>query len=157
MFKYIALSFCIFFSVNVSALDVYEWTLDINTGSKHDNAYYGKDKAFNENNNGAGITYGFSNTIDFKVGYYENSYHRTSVYGGPVLNKDFYYHNDFVISPGVGLMFTTGYHGIVENAPVVAPIIHPSISFGFKTLRSTVGYIPYGENNVLTFQTQIQF
>lgn len=159
MLKYLVFIACLAFSFSVQALDVYEWTLDINTGSKHDSKTYGRNnsKTYNETNNGIGFTFGYTHSIDIKLGYYENSYNKTSVYGGAVLNKDFYFHNDFVISPGFGFLMATGYEGTVKNAPALAPMLHPSISFGFRTLRSTIGYIPYGTNNVLTFQTQIQF
>lgn len=138
------------------ALDLDEWTLDVNTASKHRTKTYGLNKTYNEDNDGLGITYGYTPSIDIKLGYFDNSYHKRSVYLGASFNKDFYFHNKFVISPGIGLMFTTGYDDTPINAPVIAPIPHPSISFGFKTLRSTIGYIPSGDG-VLTFQTQVQF
>ncbi|MBX2809663.1 MAG: hypothetical protein KTR20_13645, partial [Cellvibrionaceae bacterium] len=144
-------------SFSAQALDVYEWTLDINTASKHENSHYGHNQTYNESNDGIGLSFGYSENIDIKLGYYDNSYHKTSIYTGFVLNKDYYIYNDFVISPGVGLMFATGYDKVVNNAPIIAPMLHPSISFGFRTLRSTIGTIPYSANKVITFQTQIQF
>ena len=156
MFRYIALFFFVIFAVPSYSLEPYEWTLDVNTSSRHQRQTYGNDKYYNENNNGFGLTYAYTESIDLKIGYFENSYHNTSAYGGLTLNEDFYIHDEFVISPGIGLMFSTGYQNTPLNAPLVVPIIHPSISIGFKTMRSTVGYIP-SRNPVLTFQTQIQF
>jgi len=144
-------------SLQTYALEVYEWTMDFNTSSKHSDATYGKNQYYNEENNGFGMTYGYSDYIDIKVGFFENSYFNTSVYAGAVLNKDFYFFNHIVISPGLGLMLSTGYDDTPLNAPAVSPIFHPSISFGYKALRSTIGYIPYGEDKVITFQTQILF
>lgn len=157
MYQYIALTIFFVITLPTQALDIYEWTLDINTASKHDNINYGRNQTYNENNNGLGFSFGYSEAIDIKLGYYKNSYNKTSVYTGFVFNKDYYFHNDFVISPGLGLMFATGYDKVLNNVPIVAPMLHPSISFGFRTLRSTIGYLPYSTNKVLTFQTQIQF
>jgi len=156
LLKYIALFSLLFFVLPAYALEPYEWTLDVNTASKHEKNTYGKDKYYNENNNGFGFTYGYSNSLDVKLGYFKNSYHKTSIYAGFTVNRDFYVHDQFVISPGIGMMFSTGYHDTPLSAPILAPVLHPSISIGFKTMRSTVGYIPSG-NGVLTFQTQIQF
>jgi len=151
----------ILFSSNTFSLELYEWTMDINTGSKHsDEAYqnnYGNNQYFNEDNSGFGVTYGYSEHLDVKMGFFENSYFNTSTYVGAVLNKDFYIFSDLVISPGLGLILTTGYDDTPINAPSIAPILHPSISFGHKLLRSTIGYIRYGEDEVYTFQTQILF
>ncbi|MGH1441762.1 MAG: hypothetical protein ACRBBR_16735 [Cellvibrionaceae bacterium] len=157
----VGFSSAILFSSNTLALDSYEWSMDINTGSKHsDQSYknsYGNNQYYNEDNEGFGITYGYKDYLDIKMGFFENSYFKTSTYIGAVLNKDFYIFNDIVISPGLGLMLTTGYDDTPIDAPVIAPIFHPSISFGHKLLRSTIGYIPYGEDKVITFQTQILF
>lgn len=142
---------------NACALDVYEWTMDINTGSKHSDTSYAANQYYNEENKGFGVTYGYSNHIDIKFGFFENSYYNTSVYAGAVLNQDFYLFNNLVVSPGLGLMLSTGYDDTPIDAPVIAPIFHPSISFGLKSMRSTIGYIPYGEDKVITFQTQILF
>jgi len=146
-----------FFCTNVSALNVYEWSMDINTGSKHSDQTYGNNRYYNEDNKGLGVSYGYTKYLDVKMGFFENSYFKTSTYAGLVLNKDFYIFNDILISPGLGLMLTTGYDDTPVNAPTVAPIFHPSISFGHKLIRSTIGYIPYGEDKVVTFQTQILF
>ncbi len=157
MFKYIATVVIIFFSLNTAALDIDEWTLDINTGSKHSDDTYGANNYYNENNDGFGMTFGYSDMLDIKFGYYENSYNKTSLYTGIVLNKDYYIFNKIVISPGIGVMLASGYDDTPMNAPVIAPILHPSIAIGHKNLRSTIGYIPYGEDKVFTFQTQILF
>jgi hypothetical protein len=157
MFKYIAIGVISFFSITTHALDAYEWTLDMNTGSKHSSDTYAANKYYNEENHGFGVTYGYSPYVDVKVGFYENSYYQTSLYGGIVLNKDYYIFNDLVISPGIGLLFATGYNNTPIDAPALAPILLPSITIGNKTLRSTIGYIPYGEDTVFTFQTQILF
>ncbi|MEO0444192.1 MAG: hypothetical protein AAFZ92_10740 [Pseudomonadota bacterium] len=157
MFKYIAIVLVSFFCSSSFALGVYEWTLDVNTSSWHSSPTYGRGNFYNEDNDGFGFSYGYSDMLDFKMGYFENSYHNTSVYAGLALNKDYYFYNDIVLSPGIGVMFTTGYKDTNLNAPTLAPIVHPSITIGHRMLRSTIGYIPYGENTVLTFQTQIQF
>lgn len=144
-------------SLQANALDLYEWTMDINTGSKHSDNSYGSHQYYNEENDGFGVSYGYTKNIDLKVGFFENSYFKTSMYAGVVLNKDYYIFNNILISPGLGLMLSTGYDDTPIDAPLIAPIFHPSISFGHKALRSTIGYIPYGEDKVITFQTQILF
>ncbi|MGH1485069.1 MAG: hypothetical protein ACRBCI_02540 [Cellvibrionaceae bacterium] len=157
MFRYCVFIVIWMCSSQLFALDANEWTLDINTGSKHSSETYGKNKYYNEENNGFGMTFGYSDMIDIKIGFFDNSYNKSSVYGGAVFNKDYYIFNDIVVSPGVGLMFTTGYHDTPIDAPALAPIVYPTITIGHKTLRSTIGYVPYGEDTVFTFQTQIQF
>ncbi len=157
MYRIIILSIATLLSLNAYALETYEWSMDINTGSKHSNSSYGKNQYYNEENDGVGLTYGYSQNIDIKVGFFENSYYRTTVYAGAVLNKDFNLFNNIVVSPGIGFMLATGYDNTAADAPIIAPIVHPSISFGHKALRSTIGYIPYGEDKVITFQTQILF
>lgn len=157
MYRYTALLVLVLFSQPLFALEPYEWTLDMNTGSKHSSDTYGKNKYYNEENNGFGMTYGYSETLDIKAGFFDNSYNKTSFYGGAVFNHDYYVFNDMVISPGLGLIFATGYRNTPANAPAIAPILYPTITLGHKTLRSTVGYVPYGEDTVFTFQTQVQF
>jgi hypothetical protein len=157
MHQYIVFIVILMFSGSLAALDQNEWTLDINTGSKHSKETYAKNKYYNEENDGFGLTFGYSDMIDIKVGFFENSYEKSSIYGGAVFNKDYYLFNDIVVSPGVGLIFATGYHNTPVDAPMLAPIVYPTITIGHKTLRSTIGYIPYGEDTVFTFQTQIQF
>ena len=142
---------------NTHALDTYEWSVDLNTGSKHSDAYYSGNKFYNEDNEGVGLTYGYKRNIDLKFGFFENSYYKTTVYAGAVFNQDFYMLNDMVISPGIGLIFASGYDNTPMDAPMITPVLHPSLSFGHKSLRSTIGYIPFGDVEVVTFQTQILF
>jgi|GEM_PF-3418021 len=156
LYKYIAWVLLLCFMAPVHALDPYEWTLDVNTASKHQIKTYDRGKKYNENNDGFGFTYGYTDSLDLKVGYFENSYNNTSVYAGFVVNKDFYIHDKFVISPGLGVLFTSGYDDTPLQMPFITPVLHPSLSIGFNTLRSTIGFIP-SNNNVITFQTQIQF
>lgn len=151
---FILLSFVV---LPASALEIYEWSVDLNTSSSHRDSSNNSRTFFNEENDGAGFTYGYSKHIDIKAGFFENSYFRTTVYAGAVLNQDFYLFNHFVISPGIGLIFATGYDNTPADAPIIAPIVHPSISFGYKYLRSTIGYIPYDDARVITFQTQFLF
>lgn len=157
MFRYIAAFFIAVVSYQAHGLELYEWTLDFNTGSKHENPTYGANQYYNEDNDGFGITYGYSDNVDLKFGFFENSYYQETYYAGFVLNKDYYLFNDFVISPGVGFIFATGYDDTPMDAPGVAPVIHPSISFGHRTLRSTIGYLPYDDDAIFTFQTQLMF
>lgn len=157
MYRALILSIATLLSLNTYALESYEWSVDINTGSKHSSSSYAPNKFYNEDNEGAGFTYGYSRNIDIKFGFFENSYYNTTVYAGAVFNQDYYLFNNFVISPGIGLILATGYDDTPVNAPVISPILHPSISFGNKSLRSTIGYIPFGEDKVITFQTQILF
>ena len=158
MYRFIAAVFFTALSLNTFALEANEWTMDFNTSSFHTSPTYANNKYYNEENNGFGFTYGYSEMLDVKVGYFENSYNKSSVYGGFVLNKDFYFlNNNLVVSPGMGLLLTTGYDDTPVDVPPVVPLLHPTISIGHRFVRSTIGYLPYGQDKVFTFQTQIMF
>ena len=157
MLKYIAPLLLALVITNVQALEFDDWAIDVNTGSRHSNATYGNHQYYNEDNDGVGLTFGYSPSIDIKLGFFDNSYNRTSVYGGLVFNHDFVIFGDFVISPGVGVLLASGYDHTPVDAPVLAPIVHPSLSFGHRYLRSSIGYIPYEDSTLITFQTQYFF
>src|SRR4030065_2163979 len=59
--------------------------LDVNGFSKHTQetfVYQGQQETFNGDNAGLGVTAALSKHIDLKVGFYDNSYFHTTVYGG---------------------------------------------------------------------------
>ena len=142
-------------SVQIQALEQGEWNFDLNVASKHSEESYGSGD-YNEENWGLGASYGYWDNLDLKFGFFENSYDKTSVYAGAFYHKDFYF-GDWTVAPGVGLLLATGYDDTPENAPVVAPILMPAITFGHRAVKANVGLIPFGQVKAATLQLQFNF
>ena len=138
------------------------WWLDVNLTSWHSRGQYfheGRFQEYNARNFGLGLSYDASEWCDVKAGWFNNSYHRTSLY---VLVHPRY---DFVRSPkgmfavGAGGGLITGYDGTVDDLARVSPmgILAFTIS-DERRWRVTLGYLPFrlllGDNHadVLTLQ-----
>lgn len=141
------------------ALDQGQWTLDINGASWHsENSYFhgGQNRQYNESNLGLGLSYGFHDNLDLKVGFFDNSYQKTSVYAGAFAHWDFYTQDrQWVISPGAFLLLASGYENTPENAPAIAPVPGFAVGVGHRKLRLNLGYIPFGQVQLATAQLQI--
>ena len=131
----------------------YALYLDINLASHHINT----DLNLNEDN------FGFGGTIeeresDIKVsgsiGYYENSYDRTSVYAAFGLKTDIFEYRDFSVQIG-GLM------GVVSGyEDKVIYMVLPTLTFGTDEVRGTFGYIPRLDDEspaAITFNVSVCF
>jgi hypothetical protein len=153
----------IFFSTLANAETGDIW-LDINVGSKHSTDTYwykGQTYEYNESNPGIGITYEASNTFDIKGGVYDNSYNQTSLYFAGNIKMDLAQSSDWIIEPGFMFGGATGYHDTPENL-LLAPIILPNVSVGYKRVRANFGYAPFSllpgfDVDVATFQMGIKF
>ncbi len=159
LFVLIITSFFMVFSTLTSA-DV---LLDVNLASKHigqsNYCYKGECKSINSSNLGLGLTYPTGSFTDIKVGFYNNSYYKTSVYGG-VNFKHEYNIGKLNVVPGVIVGMVTGYNGTPENAGIVAPILLLNVAVGTKNTHVIFGYLPstmFGGNvNVITVQLQFR-
>jgi len=134
-----------------------DWGLDLNLASRHsEDKYDNGTESYNEQNHGLGIAYGWRDDWDLKAGFFENSYEHTSAYAGAFWHRDFYW-GDWTVAPGVGLLLVTGYDNSPQNAPVVAPMLLPAVSFGHRALRANIGWVPFGEVDFFTLQLQLNF
>lgn len=149
--------FILLLSLPAFSLEEGKWALDISLTSIHQDNSYDDGQKYNENNFGLGASYGYSDSIDLKLGYFDNSYNRTTTYLAAVWQKDFHY-KALRISPGIGAFLLTGYDGAPENAEKFQPGAMPSLSLGYKNVALNIGLFPsVKSNNVLNFQLQIGF
>ncbi len=150
---YGALLFCL--ASSASALEKGEFTLDISGFSKHSKSTYienGTAHKYNETNPGLGISYGLSDNLDLRIGGFKNSYDRDSVYVGLNWHRDFYF-GDWTVAPGINLFLVSGY----ERRNDIPVAILPTLSFGHRAVKLSVGILPFGEDKVTTFQLQFNF
>jgi hypothetical protein len=96
---------------------------------------------FNSQNGGLGLTYSMTKHFDAKVGFYDNSYYRTSWYAGVNAKYDFNY-GKFSISPGVMVGGATGYDNTPMYGDVVQLIAIPNVKMAYGPIGMTLGYIP---------------
>jgi hypothetical protein len=131
--------------------------LDINIASAHENSTYGNNIKYNENNFGLGLSYGHSDNVDIKIGFYNNSYNTTTTYMATTWQKNYHFKN-LTISPGIGAFIVTGYDSAPEFAEKYQPGVIPTVTFAYHKIALNVGLVPsIKSNNVVTFQLQIGF
>lgn len=138
------------------------WWLDVNLTSMHSRDtyfYQGRIHEYNARNLGIGVTYDYSSWCSIKAGWFENSYHKNSLYA--VVHP----HHDFLRSPrrllavGLGAGLVTGYDDTVDNLPPISPMAIPTLTISDeRRWHVTIGYLPFrlllGDNHadVLTLQ-----
>lgn len=153
----IATFFILLVSLPALSIEEGKWALDINLASLHRDSTYDGGQKYNQNNFGLGTTYGYSDSIDFKLGLFDNSYNRTTTYLAAVWQKDFHY-KALRISPGIGAFLVTGYDSAPEFAERIQPGVMPVLSLGYKKTALNIGLLPsVVSNHAITFQLQIAF
>jgi hypothetical protein len=153
----IATFFILLVSFPAISIEEGKWALDINLASIHQESTYGDGQKYNRENFGLGTTYGYSDNIDFKLGFFNNSYNRTTTYLVAVWQKDFHY-KTLRISPGIGAFLVTGYDRAPEFAKNIQPGAIPVLSVAYRNTALNIGLLPSAESNhALTFQLQIGF
>ena len=162
--------------VSVSAEEKREWSLDVNGLSSHSESRYfenGVSKAYNETNPGLGVSIelhewreavrryestqwvdDFGVDLDFKVGFFDNSYKKTSIYVGPFFHKDLG-EGSWAFAPGLALLLISGYDDTPEDAPAVAPLPIFALEVGHRAMKLNFGYMPWGRVDLVTMQLQI--
>lgn len=171
-FKMLVALFVGFFSLTAFADDTF---LDVNLASKHfgtivcDPHVYDCAKYPNQSNLGLGLSTKVSQfddgegvrfAIDVKVGFYNNTFYKNSVYGlvnlrgmDPMKLGS--------VRPGLVLGLVTGYNDTPQQASTLMPILMPNVAVGLsKKTEVMFGYLPsrmFGGNvDVLTVQLQYQ-
>jgi hypothetical protein len=157
MIAVVAATLPILTATTARAMDKGDWSLDINGASWHSHRRYNENgdiRKFNQTNLGVGGSYAWSDHVDLKLGFFDNSYEQNSFYAGAYLHKDFY-SGDWAVSPGIALLLVSGYDDTPEDAPTVAPIPLFGVAFGHRALKLNVGYVPFGEVDFATVQLQV--
>jgi hypothetical protein len=143
--KYFVLVLLLLLSTTASANDVY---VDVNVASKH--LYTDKDGRLNQRNFGVGITYKATDTKSYKMGYFKNSYSKTSAYG--LIDYSIDLSDNIIIGVTGGLV--TGYNNtngeyaeIVDNVQIM---MLPHVDVKFSNFVVMMGVTP----KLLTLQLQ---
>lgn len=156
--------FVAFGSPTVNAAPGDFW-VDANLASKHTHAseytYKGKTEDYNEANYGLGLSYDIDGTFEATAGFFRNSYDKHSNYIGVKAKHDFRF-GYVTVTPGVTAGFVTGYDDTEVDAPVLQPIVVPSVAVEYNNFRTTIGYIPLrlatdASTDVVTFQLGYRF
>jgi hypothetical protein len=129
------------------------WTVDFNVASVHSQENYYIDGAatpFNEDNQGLGIRYGLTDHVDVMAGFYDNSFHKTSVYAG----VEWHTSREYLVSVGVAVAAVTGYSGTPTETPL---IFLPVVQLGQPEIGMRFGHMPVGEVKFTTFQLYLGF
>lgn len=123
------------------------WWLDVNLTSRHSRDtywYQGREQRYNANNFGLGLSYDWTDWCDFKAGWFNNSYHKTSLYAVVHPQYDLWRSPHHLLALGAGVGAVTGYEHTVENLPAVSPIgILTLVISDVQHWRATVGYLPF--------------
>ena len=137
-----------------------ELYLDLNLASSHaKSGYYenGKKIPYNERNLGLGLTYSYHENLDFKVGFYENSYEKTSIYAGAQPHINLLNDNRLTLEGGLMFGVVSGYeeedNAGIEIGGGLNVIILPTIRIGYDFVFLNIGYLP---GAVATFQLQFK-
>src|SRR4030066_1093964 len=101
----------LFLRGRVGVAEAQDVFLDVNGLSKPRQetfVYQGQQETFNGDNAGLGVTAALSKHIDLKVGFYDNSYFHTTVYGGGNVKTEFSF-GQIKFAPGVTGGLAPGY------------------------------------------------
>jgi len=129
-------------------------TLVVNLLSWHgDDTYCYENKCgqeYNETNLGLGAKYEFQEGFEVVGGFFDNSYNKTSVYGGMNFKHTIKFMDGILeIAPGLTAGFVSGYDDTPERSQGLRPMVLPNISATVNHVQVTLGYIPgIGEDTV---------
>lgn len=120
--------------------------LDTNGLSHHslpEYYYQGKIHKFNSNNIGLGLTLPAKKFLDWKLGFYKNSYYKTTFYGGANAKVDL-----GPFSAGLFLGLATGYNNTPMHSGFFQPVVMPNVEVAFKHIGIMLGYLPATTNDI---------
>ena len=153
-------------SSNVLAFDVSDTPkvfIDLHVTSFHaqDNWYlteedqYGENTTteipFNENNGGIGIRWEVESFLDTSIGFFKNSFDKTTFYLGGEIHTP----RQYLISVGFVAALVTGYSG---NIPTPTPIMAmPIMQIGVPQIGVRLGYMPFGQVRFGTLSFYVGF
>ena len=158
-----------------SRSDVYT---DVNLASYHlDNSWNDRwsnpkrpHRDYNQTNFGLGLTWEPVDWIDFRAGFYENSFYKHSNYIGVSTKYQITSENGFSFAPGVFLGGVTGYNETPNETKVpnieagfvdgIYPFVLPYVRFGYNRVFANIGIAPqqlFHKDGRLFFSFQLQF
>ncbi|HWA27493.1 MAG TPA: hypothetical protein VG734_17695, partial [Lacunisphaera sp.] len=131
------------------------WWLDINLTSQHSRHEYvfeGSRHEYNSRNLGLGLAYDWRDWCDLKAGWFNNSYHRTSLYAVVHPRFDLLRSPRVMLAIGVAVGAVTGYNHTVDDLPPLSPLGILTVTVSDERhWRLLVGYEPFrlllGENH----------
>jgi len=119
--------------------------LSATVASYHSN----RDAEYNERNYGLGFEYGAADRWRAVGGVYDNSYYRTTVYGGAL----YLYPVSQSIKVGVMLGLASGYSHVVGP---LAPVALPTIAIEGKQFGANIGVMPSRGGGIGTVGLQVK-
>ena len=144
--------------------------LNIHIASKHSGDYYFDQRVdwegmgepnneiakrpYNEQNYGLGFIYEVEDFLDSRAGFFKNSVHETSIYGGGSLHTS----NTNLVSVGVMLGIVSGYEA--AGGQTLMPIALPYIGINSKHVRAELTYLPAISdkmNSVVSFSMSVTY
>ena len=120
-----------------------------------------KRESYNAYNYGLGAMYELDDHIAVKGGFYNNSYSKTSVYGGVNVRWEIPV-GKLKVVPNTTVGFVTGYDDTPVEASKYQLTALPAVGIGTDNVRLNVGYIPskmvFGDEyaDVITAQLQLK-
>lgn len=163
MIKAMVLWCCLVGSAYGAGGDVW---LDLNLGSKHFGGsdgycYQGTCGSLNQNNPGIGMSYEYTDNVELKAGYYENSYFKTTAYLAVTASANYRSHG-FSLSPGLTVGVVTGYDETRVMADQVQPVAMASLKLQYREVRAILTYLPMRQvvgvgNDMVAMQVGIMF
>lgn len=131
-----------------------EYFVDFNIASFHDQDQWYDDKGqahdFNEDNMGIGLRKPLTEHIDVSVGFYDNSFHKTSVYTG----LEWHTKRTRLVSLGIAAALVSGYTD--TPTPTILMFL-PVVQLGPPQIGVRVGYMPLGKAKFSTMQFYLGF
>ena len=127
------------------------WYVDSTVMSKHINP----SEDYNESNFGLGVTYRYTQYLEYRVGYYKNSYSKHSNYALVNVIPYPYTKGNWNIDAGLNLGIIDGYQDtkIGNNGVSIGSVnlmVAPSVSIEYTPIRSKIIFILAG--NALALQ-----
>lgn len=116
--------------LSTPALACEETSLVLNLASHHSG-----DGEFNEKNYGMGGACKYKG-LTYSAGFYDNSYDKTSYYGGVGIETSGTYR------AGLSLLAVSGYKDFVESASRVSLVPLPELSANYGRYKIMLGYLP---------------
>lgn len=125
---------------------------------------YQKNKEYNSDNHGLGLSYTMLPYLDIKAGFYDNSFYVRSNYVGVNVHHDFHFKERVVIVPGLAVGLVTGYKPTQMSSVQIGSamlMVLPNVDVGTKNLRVNFGLIPtklvnHDKPNVITLQIRLK-
>lgn len=137
-------------------------SIDISLRSYHfnDRCWSGCTKKFNEANYGMGITKQVRSNTDVVIGFLQNSFEKTSIYG--MFNFNFKMGmkqaGNVTFKPGIALGVANGYgETVAKNWNGWVPVISPNVSMYMGRLHLNVGVLPSANTVVGIFRAGVRF